>query len=202
MRRIVMFNHITPEGFFSTPDGALDWAVQDEELTRDNASGLSRGPGAMLFGRRTYQMFESFWPKALDDGDTAPNPHRAGERSPDLRAMAVWINESEKIVFSRTLKQVTWKNSRLIPELVPARVEALKQEPGTDIMLFGSGSIVTQLTAHGLIDEYQFVVDPTLLGGGKALFGDLPGRVGLDLLEARAYPSGNVVLRYAPRRPS
>ncbi len=202
MRRIVMFNQVTPEGFFSSPSGALDWTVQDDELNRANASGLSGGPGAMLFGRRTYQLFENFWPKALDDEHTAPDPHRPGERSPELRTMAVWINESEKIVVSRTLKQATWKNTRLIPELVPARVEALKQEPGGDIMIFGSGSIVTQLTAYGLIDEYQFVVDPVLLGGGRSLFGDLPGRVSLDLLEARAYPSGNVVLRYAPRRTS
>ena len=199
MRRITMFNHVTPQGWFSTPTGSLDWAVQDDELNRANAAGLS-GPGAMLFGRRTYQMFESFWPQALDDAETAPDPHHPGHRSPDLRAMAVWIDEAEKIVFSRTLKSVSWKNSRLVPELDPAAVEAIKAEPGSDIMIFGSGSIVTQLTPHGLIDEYHFIVDPLLLGAGRPLFGELPASVRLDLLEARPFPSGNVRLRYGLRR--
>ena len=199
MRRLIMFNHVTPEGFFCTPSGSLDWAVQDDELNRTNAAGLS-GPGAMLFGRRTYQMFESFWPHVLDDAETAPDPHHAGRRSPELRAMAVWINEAEKIVFSRTLKSVAWTNSRLVPELDPAAVAAIKDEPGSDIMIFGSGSVVTQLTPHGLIDEYQFIIDPLLLGAGRPLFGSLPGSVRLDLLEAKPFPSGNVRLRYVPRK--
>jgi dihydrofolate reductase len=199
MRRLIMFNHVTPEGFFCTPSGSLDWAVQDDELNRTNAAGLS-GPGAMLFGRRTYQMFESFWPHVLDDAETAPDPHHPGRRSPELRAMAVWINEAEKIVFSRTLKSVAWTNSRLVPELDPAAVAAIKDEPGSDIMIFGSGSVVTQLTPHGLIDEYQFIIDPLLLGAGRPLFGSLPGSVRLDLLEAKPFPSGNVRLRYVPRK--
>ncbi len=201
MRRITMFNHVTPEGFFADAAGGLGWAVQDDELNRVGAEATSAsGTGAILFGRRTYQMFESFWPKALDDAQTAPDPHHPGNRSPELRAMAVWINDAEKIVFSRTLEHVGWKNARLIRELTPAAVQAIKQEPGSDIMLFGSGSVVSQLTPHGLIDEYQFIVDPLLLGRGQPLFRDLAGGVRLDLLEARSFPSGNVMLRYAPRR--
>ena len=196
MRRIVMFNHVTLEGFFSSPTGSLDWAVQDDELNRANAAGLS-GPGAMLFGRRTYQMFESFWPHALDDAQTAPDPHHPGQRSPELRAMAVWINEAEKIVFSRTLKSVTWKNSRLLHEFDPRAIEAMKNQPGKDMIIFGSGSIVSQLTQHGLIDEYQFVVSPILLGSGRPLISEVSKSVRLHLLEARTFPSGNVMLRYA-----
>ncbi len=199
MRRITMFNHITPEGLFADPNGGLGWVTQDDELNRKNAAGLSQ-PGAMLFGRRTYLMFESFWPHALSDAQTAPDPHHPGHASPEIRAMAVWINESEKIVFSRSLEHVTWKNSRLIRELTPAAIEAIKQEPGSDIMVFGSGSVVSQLAPHGLIDEYQFIVDPLLLGRGQPLFRDLAASVRLDLLEARPFPSGNVMLRYAPHR--
>ncbi len=199
MRRVVMFNQVTPEGLFSDPEGGLGWVAQDEQLNRQNAAGLGQ-PGAMLFGRSTYQMFEAFWPHALGDPNTAPDPHHPGNASPEIRAMAVWINESEKLVFSRTLKSVTWKNSRLLPELDPAQVQALKEGQGSDIMIFGSGSIVSQLSAHRLIDEYQFVVSPLLLGRGRPLFQDLAASVPLELLEARSYPSGNVVLRYAPRR--
>ncbi len=113
----------------------------------------------MLFGRKTYDMFESFWPKITGDAPTAPNPHAPGV-SREMKAMADWINASEKLVFSRTKKDVSWNNSQLFHELDPKAVAALKQKPGPDIMIFGSGSIVSQLTAHGLIDEYQFVVAP------------------------------------------
>lgn len=111
--------------------------------------------------------------------------------------MAAWIDESAKLVFSRTRKEVTWRNSRLLPELDPRGIEALKREPGGDIMVFGSGSIVSQLTRHGLIDEYRFVVGPVLLGGGRPLLAGVPESLRLNLLEAREYPSGNVLLRYA-----
>ena len=112
--------------------------------------------------------------------------------------MATWINAATKIVFSRTRRDVTWHNSRLLHELDPRAVEAIKAEPGRDIMVFGSGSVVSQLAEHGLIDEYQLVVSPILLGDGRQLIRGLPRSVSLELLEAKAYPSGNVMLRYAP----
>jgi dihydrofolate reductase len=108
------------------------------------------------------------------------------------------INDAAKLVFSRSRKEVTWKNSRLIPELDPRGIDAMKRQPGKDMIIFGSGSIVSQLTQHGLIDEYQLVVSPVLLGGGVSLIRDVPGRLKLQLLEAKAYPTGNVMLRYAP----
>lgn len=199
MRRIVLFDRISADGYFSAGDGNLDWVVPEEELDKAATEGLS-GTGTILFGRRTYKMFESFWPHALDDAATAADPHRAGRRSPEMRAMAVWINEATKVVFSRTLKDVTWKNSRLLPEFDPRAVEALKAEPGKDIMIFGSGSIASLLTEHGLIDEYQLVVSPLLLGTGRTLISGVTTRSRLDLLEARAYPSGNVRLRYARQK--
>ena len=90
-----------------------------------------------------------------------------------MRAMAVFLTETPKLVFSKTLKDVTWKNSRVVPELDPRKIEAMKKRPGKDMLIFGSGSIVSQLTQHGLIDEYQFVVSPILLGSGRQLFGNL-----------------------------
>jgi dihydrofolate reductase len=201
MRRIVAFDRVTADGYFAGPDGSLDWVVPEPELDKAAAEGLS-GTGTILFGRRTYEMFEGFWPHALDDSATAADPHAPGRRSPEIRAMAVWINEAVKVVFSRTRKAVAWKNSRLLHELDPREIESLKKQPGTDIMVFGSGSIVSELTRHGLIDEYRFVVGPVLLGSGLSLVRGISKRSRLDLLEAKAYPSGNVMLRYGrPGRP-
>jgi dihydrofolate reductase len=193
MRRIVTFNNVSADGYFSAQNGNLGWVVPEEELDRGAAESLGSSD-TILFGRRTYDMFESFWPHAVD-----ANPHNAGRHSPEMQAMAQWINESAKLVFSRTRQEVTWKNSRLLGEFDPREVEALKRQPGKDIMIFGSGSIVSQLTEHGLIDEYQFIVGPVLLGGGRPLVSGVPATTRLDLLEAKAYPSGNVKLRYGRR---
>jgi dihydrofolate reductase len=197
MRRIVMFNRVTVNGCFAGPDGNLDWVVPEDELDKAAAEGMP-GTGTILFGRRTYELFEGFWPRVADDAPTAPDPHDSERRSPEIRAMGAFINEATKVVFSRTLQDVTWRNSRLLHELDPREIQAMKSEPGKDMMVFGSGSIVSQLTQHGLIDEYQFVVSPIILGSGRPLIGDMSKSPRLDLLEAREYPSGNVMLRYSP----
>jgi dihydrofolate reductase len=191
MRRIVMFNRVSADGCFAAADGGLGWVVPEPELDRASAGSLG-GAGTILFGRRTYEMFESFWPHAVDQ-----DPHAPGQHAPEMRAMAEWINDATKLVFSRTRTEVTWRNSQIFSELDPRAIEALKSQPGGDIMLFGSGSIVSQLTEHGLIDEYHLIVGPLFLGNGRPLLGDVANHVKLDLLEATAYPAGNVKLRYA-----
>jgi dihydrofolate reductase len=197
MRRIVMFNRVSADGYFAGPDGSLDWVVPDDQLDAEGAGGIP-GSGAILFGRRTYEMFEAFWPHALDDSPTAPDPHGPVRRSAAMKRMAIWINEATKVVFSRTLKDVTWANSDLRHELEPSEIDAMKAQPGKDMMVFGAGSIVSQLTEHGLIDEYQFVVSPILLGDGRSLISGVTNNLRLELLELKKYDSGNVMLRYAP----
>jgi dihydrofolate reductase len=199
MRRILAFNRVTADGYFTSPDGKLDWVVPEPQIDKEAGEGMS-GQGAILFGRRTYEMFQAFWPHALEDPGTAPDPHMPGRRSPEIRAMAVWINEAAKVVFSKTLEDVTWKNTRLLHAFDPREVEAMKKQPGPDMLIFGSGSIASQLTAHALIDEYRFVVGPVLLGSGRPLISGVPKSSRLDLLEAKTYPSGNVMLRYAPHK--
>jgi dihydrofolate reductase len=196
MRRIMMFNRVTADGYFAGVDGNLDWFVPDEEKDKEAVEGIPNAD-TILLGRRTYELFEQFWPHAVDDSATAPDPHDAARRSPEIRAMAIWLNETPKLVFSRTLKDATWRNSRLVRELDAREIENMKQQPGKDMILFGSGSIVSQLTEHGLIDEYQFIVTPVLLGSGRPLVSGVSNSSRLDLLEARPYPSGNVMLRYA-----
>jgi dihydrofolate reductase len=199
MRSIVMWNQVTADGYFAGPDGNLDWIVPDEEFDRDVAEGIERsdtGPDTILFGRRTYEQFEAFWPHVLDSPAATQNPHGGGPVSPAMRTMAITLNEATKFVFSRTLKKVKWKNSHLRHELDPHDISALKEQPGEDIMVFGSGALVSQLTQHGLIDEYQFVVMPVLIGNGLNLLTGLLDSVRVDLLEAKQYPSGKILLRY------
>lgn len=193
MRRIMMFNHVAADGSFTTADGRLDWVVPEPAIDQSAVEGMP-GADTILFGRRTYEMFESYWPHALDDSTASPH----GRGSSENRAMAVWINNAAKLVFSRTRKAVTWEHSHVLGAFDPAEVAGLKRQQGKDILIFGSGSIVSLLAQHGLIDEYHFVVSPLFLGGGRPLIGGLPQHVPLRLLEARAYPSSNVSLRYAP----
>jgi len=203
MRKIVTFDHVSADGYFTDPQGGLRWVVQDPELDRAAGEAMGEGgPGTLLFGRRTYEQFESFWPHALDSaratGDqTAPNPHQAAERSQGMHAMATWLSEATKIVFSKTRKEASWKNTRFLSELDPRALAAMKAESGGDIMIFGSGTIVTALTKHGLIDEYEFVISPLLLGNGRPLVSGLPSPAGLKLLKVQQFPTGNVKLRYA-----
>jgi dihydrofolate reductase len=196
-RRIVMFSWVTADGYFAGPDGNLDWVVPNEEQAKAAAEGIPKFD-TVLFGRRTYELFEGFWRHAVvDDSGTVPDPHHPGRRSSEHGAIAIAFNRMTKLVFSRTLKDVTWRNSRLLRELDPREIETMKRQSGKDMIVFGSGSIVSQLTQHGLIDEYQFVVCPVLLGDGQPLLSGVSKCLRLDLLEAKPLPSGDVMLRYA-----
>ena len=195
-RRIVTFNWVTADGYFAGSDGNLRWVVPDDEQAKAAVDDIPRFD-TLLFGRVTYELFDRFWRHAVEDSTTAADPHRPGQRSREHRAIAIWLNEANKVVFSRTLKNATWRNSRLLHELNPDEIATMKQRSGKDMMVFGSGSIASQLTQHGLIDEYQFVVCPVLLGSGRPLLSGVTKTLKLDLLEVKKYPSGDVLLRYA-----
>jgi dihydrofolate reductase len=198
MRRIVAFNRVTADGYFATPDGKLDFAVPDDEVDQAGAAGIPEAD-TILFGRKTYDAFESFWPHALDDAKTARDPHTVGRHSPAMREMAVFINAAKKVVFSRTRKEVAWKNSELVRDFDPEKIEAMKRAPGKAIMIFGSGQITSQLTQHGLIDDYLFVLTPVLLGSGRSLVSGVTQRLPLVLAEVKQYRTGNVTLHYTRR---
>jgi len=195
-RRIVTFNWVTADGYFAGSDGNLRWVVPDDEQAKAAVDDIPRFD-TLLFGRVTYELFDGFWRHAVEDSTTAADPHRPGQRSREHRAIAIWLNEANKVVFSRTLKNATWRNSRLLHELNPDEIATMKKQSGKDMMVFGSGSIASQLTQHGLIDEYQFVVCPVLLGSGRPLLSGVTKTLKLDLLEVKKYPSGDVLLRYA-----
>jgi len=197
-RRIVMFNWITANGCFAGADGNLDWVVPDEQQAKAAVDGIPFFD-TVLFGRRTYELFEKFWDHPVDDSSTAPDPHHPGQRTREHREISIWLNEMTKLVFSKSLQNATWRNSRVLHELDPHEMETLKNQSGKDMILFGSGSIVSQLTQHSLIDEYQFVVCPIVLGSGRPLLSNVSKNLRLDLLQAKQYESGDVLLRYAPQ---
>lgn len=200
MRRLIAFNNVSADGYFAAPDGNLDWTTPDPEIQATAAGPVD--PNAdftILFGRRTYEQFESFWPNVVTDSPTAPDPHHDVPESPEFRAMAEKINNATKIVFSKSRKDVTWKNSRILRDIDPREIKRLKEQPGVDMMIFGSGSVVSQLTKLALVDEYQFVVNPILLGDGRPLIQGA-ARLKVKLLEGKPLKSGNVMLRYEPVR--
>jgi dihydrofolate reductase len=180
-----MMNWVSIDGFYADESGSIDWIVRDPEV--DKAThGVGQGKAdTMLCGRVTYQEMESFWPRAALD----PNLP-AG-----VKAMADEVNQMQKVVFSRTLTGVTWENSRLVRDDLVGEVKRLKDKGGSEMMLFGSGTIVQQLTDAGLIDDYVLIVTPVILGKGKPLFEDVT-KLSVKLVSAKSFASGNVLLHY------
>lgn len=184
MRKIVMLNRVSLDGYFAGPDGEIDWFIHDPEV--DAAAHEMMQPDTILFGRLTFQMFEDYWPAVGRD----PNAPK------EARMIAHELDQMNKAVFSKsTLEDVTWANSRLVKGDAVGAVRDLKQGEGRDITIFGSGTIVRPLTDERLVDEYIFIVTPVLLGAGKRLFSD-GTQLSLELVETRSFASGNVLLHY------
>ncbi len=183
MRRLAVFNQLSLDGFIADEKGDMSWAhKQDPEwmaFTSENASGEAE----LVFGRITYDLMAGWWPtpQALQS----------------MPVVARRMNELPKVVFSRTLEKATWQNTRLVKGDLAAETRRLKAEPGPDLLIMGSGSIVSQLTDAGLIDEYQVVVNPIALGRGRGMF-EVRQKANLAFRKARIFGNGNVVLWYEP----
>jgi dihydrofolate reductase len=158
-RKIIVSEMVSLDSFFAGPNGEIDWHIVDEEFNQ-YAIDLLNTVDTILFGRKTYQLFESYWPAAATNPSTSKS---------DLE-IAHDINNITKIVFSRTLGSVEWKNARLVKEVIPGEIVKMKQQPGKNMVVYGSGSIVSTLMNLGLIDEYRIIVNPVILGNGKPLF--------------------------------
>lgn len=188
MRKVVMLNRISIDGFFASPNemtGGMDWFVPDPEVDK-YVHGLGSTPAdTLLLGAKTYAMFQHSWVPMLKDPNTPS----------ELKAVAQELTNMNKIVFSHTLTSSSWENTRFVASDLPGTVQKLKQQKGGDIMVMGSGTIVQQLTNASLIDEYVFIVSPVIAGKGKTLFKDVQQR-GIVLVSSKSFASGNVVLHY------
>lgn len=184
MRRIAVFNQVTLDGYIADLNGDMSWAHKQDAEWNAFVAGNAEGEAAMLFGRITYQMMASWWPTP--------------QATKSMPVVAEGMNNAPKVVFSRTLEKASWNNTKLVKGGLAAEVRKMKNEPGPDMVIFGSGTIVSQLTEEGLIDAYQVVVNPVVLGKGKTMFEGIRERVTLNLTSTRTFGNGNVLLCYEP----
>lgn len=183
MSRIVMFNMITLDGFFEGPNRDINWHHTDSEFNEFAIDQLNT-VGGLIFGRVTYQLMESYWPTAT----AITNDPLVAEK----------MNSVPKIVFSRTLDRAEWNNTRLVKGEAVDEIPKLKEQPGGDLFIFGSADLASSLTPLGLIDEYRLIVNPVVLGSGAPVFKNQHQQLDLNLIKARPFRNGNVLLYYRP----
>ncbi len=180
------------DGYFEGVNHDISWHNVDDEFNRFAIEQL-READLMLFGRRTYQLMEAFWPRAAKDATM----------SKENLEIARLINNTNKVVFSRTLGKVeekeNWKNVRLVREFDPEEMRRLKEQPGRSMWVGGSDLAVSFIKA-GLIDEFRFMVNPIVLGDGTPIFKGLGAKLRLRLVKTRTFDSGNVLLYYSPAK--
>ena len=186
MQRVVVFNNVSVDGYIADDKGDMSWARNDDAEWNEFLHGNARGEGMMLFGRKTYDLMVSVWPTPA-----------AIAMMPEV---AERMNSAKKVVFSKSLEKVEWKNTMLVKSDPVEAVRKMKAEAGEGMVIFGSGTIVAQLAGAGLIDEYQIAVIPVALGGGRTMFEGLEERQRLKLTKHRVFGNGSVLLHYEPVR--
>ncbi|MGH7949559.1 MAG: dihydrofolate reductase family protein, partial [Candidatus Binataceae bacterium] len=167
-------------------NGDMSWAKADHQDAEWNAfvAENASGGGVLVFGRITYELMAGFW----------PTPY-AIENMP---IVAERMNNLPKVVFSRTLDKASWNNTKLVKGGIAAEIRKMTKEPGEGMAILGSGKIVSQLAPEGLIDEYQVVVNPVVLGKGRTMFDGINEKLALKLTKTRTFGNGNVLLCYEP----
>ena len=186
MRKLIVFNHVTMDGYFADRNGDMSWAHSgndDAEYSAFVAENASGG-GELLFGRITYELMAGYWPTP-----------QAIQSNP---IVAEGMNRMPKVVFSRTLDKASWNNTKLVKGDIASEVRKMKKEPGEGMAILGSGNIVSQLAAEGLIDEYQVVVNPVVLGKGRTMFDGIQSKLNLKLAKTRTFGNGKIYLCYEP----
>ncbi|MBO2449321.1 dihydrofolate reductase family protein [Actinomadura barringtoniae] len=184
MRKIIYFVHTSLDGFIEGPNGEFDWPRMEDELSAFSFE-LSDRADTVMYGRVVWEMMSGYWPNVESISD---HPH-------DLKYAPIW-RATPKIVFSRTMESAE-HGARVIGKNLVEEVTALKNQPGKDLLLMGGSALPGALTELGLIDEYNIVVHPVVLGGGLPVLGHPAHRVGLELAETRTFDGQTVLLRYA-----
>jgi dihydrofolate reductase len=184
MRKLLVFNSVTIDGYFTDPHGDMSWAHQQDPEWNEFVAGNAGSGGELVFGRITYELMAGWWPTPM-----------AAKQFPEV---AEHMNQLPKVVFSRTLDQASWQNTRLLKGNPADEVRKLKAETGAGLVIMGSGSIVSQLALENVIDEYQLVVNPIALGAGRTMFAGISEKLKLKLTNSRTFKNGNVLLCYTP----
>jgi dihydrofolate reductase len=183
MRKVIVSNLVTLDGFFEGPKGELDWFIVEEEFF-DYVKEMFKTIDTILYGRKTYKLMEEYWPAAEDNDPTITH----------------FMNKLQKIVFSKTLGKAKWNNSKIIKENIAEEIHEMKKLPGKDMVIFGSGEIVSFLTNQGLIDEYRVILNPVILGEGNPMFKNINDKIKLNLFKSKKLKSGVMILYYQPEK--
>ena len=184
MPKLIVFNSISVDGYFTDTKGDMSWAHQNDPEWRDFTNENVRGDGGiLLFGRVTYEMMASYWPTP-----------QAKQQFPEV---AERMNRAQKVVFSKSLDKAAWNNTRLFKGDLVNEVRKLKGS-SEGIVILGSGTIVSQVAQANLIDEYQLIVNPIVLGDGRTLFEGMKNKLRLKRTQSRTFKNGNVLLTYEP----
>jgi dihydrofolate reductase len=185
MRKIISFVHISLDGFVAGPKGEMNWIKVDEELFEYIGKRIGETDAA-LYGRVTFQMMENYWPSAGDKP-------KASKHDIDHSR---WYNKARKVVLSRTLNEKDFTNTEVIGDNLSEKINKIKQQPGSDILLFGSPTATHSLIQQNLIDGYWLFVNPVILGQGIPLFTGIKEKIKLKLLSTRPFTSGVTELNY------
>ncbi len=180
---------VSADGYFEGLDHDISWHNVDDEFNEFSIEQMSL-VDTLIFGRRTYELMESYWPTE-------------GARRDDPK-VAEFLNTLPKIVFSRSLKKVEeteyWRNVTLMHAVNSEEIKKLKQKPGKDMAIFGSNNLCVSFIEKGLLDEIRIIVNPVVLGSGNALFAGLNKKLNLKLIKTKTFKSGNVLLYFQPKK--
>ena len=183
MRKIFLFMMVSVDGYFEGTNHDLSWHNVDAEFNAFAYKQLDNSVDTILFGRKTYELMESFWPKP-EGMEVDPNTAR-------------FMNETQKIVASHEAFNSDWNNTTIIHENVIAEIEKMKSQPGKDIVILGSNNLCIGLMEKGLVDEFRIMVNPVAIGTGSSLFVGLTQRIKMKLIKTREFKSGNVLNYYS-----
>jgi dihydrofolate reductase len=186
MRKLVLFLHLSLDGFSATEEGGLEWIPYDESFEK-YAEKIVSTVGSPVYGRVTYELMKSYWPTVAKDPSASKHD----------REHAAWLDNVEKIVVSTTLPEQDWHNTKVIRENVVEEIAKLKQGTGKDLVIFGSMTLATSLMEDDLIDEFQFTISPVMLGKGKTFIRNIEEKIPLKLLTSETLENGVVGLHYA-----
>ena len=185
MRYLIFFMHTSLDGFVAGPNGEMDWIHVDEAMF-DFVATMTDQADTALYGRVTYEMMQSYWPKAGEQ----PNASKHDKEH------SSWYNKVSKVVLSRTIGEAGLHNTKVISDQLSDNINKIKQQDGKNILIFGSPRASQSLLNQGLIDEFWLFVNPIILGQGMPLFKDITGTTKLKLVESKTFASGVIALHY------
>ncbi|MBI1344585.1 MAG: dihydrofolate reductase [Terrimonas sp.] len=185
MKKLIFSMHLSLDGFVAGPNGEMDWIRVDEEIF-DFVGKLTAQADTALYGRRTYEMMQAYWPGAGEAPDASKHD----------KEHSAWYNNVTKIVLSHTLKAEGLEKTRVLAGHLSEHIGSLKIGPGKDILVFGSPGAIQSLFREKLVDEYWLFVNPVILGAGISLFKDTGTRISMEFISAQTFSCGVIALHY------